>query len=73
MAKKKLSKCEAKSLARKMGWDFKKDFHAQGTAGEKAELAALAKLAGYRKPKNASGSTSLYFFEHLKKQKNCKP
>jgi hypothetical protein len=33
-------------------------------------LAELAKEVGYRKPKNANGSTGRYFFEHLKKQFN---
>jgi len=30
-----------------------------------SELAAIAKLAGYRKPSNASGSTARYFYYHL--------
>lgn len=69
--KKKLSRCEAKKMAKRMGWDFNKDFHAQGTIADKTELTALAKLKGYRKPKTASGSTSRYFFEYLRKTKSC--
>lgn len=64
MKKKKISKSEAKKLAIKMGVDFSKDFHAQ-SKGE--ELAAIAKLAGYRKPKTASGSIGRYFFSYLEK------
>lgn len=30
-------------------------------------LADTAKIVGYRKPKNANGSLSRYFFEYLKK------
>lgn len=67
MAKKKISKTEAVRLAEKMGVDFNKDFHAQSFGNE---LAALAKLVGYRKPSNASGSTGRYFFYYLKKFKN---
>jgi len=62
MGKKKISKHEAYKMAKKVGVDFNKDFHAQSYG---AELAALAKLAGYRKPKNANGSTGRYFFAHL--------
>ena len=50
----------------KMGVDFNKDFHAQSIS---PELGALAKLVGYRKPANASGSTGRYFFTYLKKFK----
>lgn len=49
-----------------MGVDFNKDFHAQSIS---PELGALAKLVGYRKPANASGSTGRYFFTYLKKFK----
>ena len=63
----KISKLEAYRLAKKAGWNFNKDFRAQGTIGESEDLAAIARLAGYRKPKSASGSTARYFFEHLDK------
>ena len=62
MAKKKISKKEAYKVAKKVGVNFNKEFHAQ-SFGE--ELSAIAKLAGYRKPKSASGSTGRYFFYHL--------
>lgn len=63
---KKISKEEAKKLAIAEGVDFDKDFHEQSKGNE---LAEIAKKAGYRKPKSASGSTGKYFFEHLQKVK----
>jgi len=58
----KLSKYEAYKLAKRQGVNFSKDYHSQSKG---TELAALAKLSGYRKPKSASGSTGRYFFYHL--------
>ena len=60
----KISKIDAYRLAKKAGANFNKDVYAQGIS-VLSDLAAIAKLAGYRKPKNASGSTGRYFFEHL--------
>jgi hypothetical protein len=34
-----------------------------------SEITAIAKLAGYRKPTTARGSTARYFFQHLQKLK----
>ncbi len=65
MAKKKISKSEAKTMAKKIGVDFNKDFHSQSFG---SELAAIAKLQGYRKPKNANGSTGRYYFNYLQKK-----
>lgn len=67
----KISKCEAKRLAKNAGWDFSKDFHAQSNASKTADLIAIAKLAKYKKPASASGSTARYFFNNLEKVKNC--
>tara|TARA_S200002703_G_scaffold12095_1_gene10804 strand:+ start:239 stop:457 length:219 start_codon:yes stop_codon:yes gene_type:complete len=64
---KKISPEEAYRLAKKIGIDFKKGPFEQSISGM-AELAAIAKLAGYRKPKSASGSTGRYFFQYLKKK-----
>jgi len=68
MAKKKMSAEEAKEYAKKYGWNFNKDFHEQSTISKSEELAALAKLVGYKKPSSSSGSTARYFFEYLKKK-----
>jgi hypothetical protein len=67
MAKAKITKQEAYRLAKKAGWEFDKDFHAQGGISAQADLAAIARLAGYRKPANANGSTARCFFGHLAK------
>lgn len=67
----KLSKCEAKRLAIKQGWDFNKDFHAQSSMSKGEDLVAIAKLAKYKKPVSASGSTARYFFTYLSKVKGC--
>lgn len=62
----KITKLEAYKLAKKAGADFNKDVYAQ-SIGVLSDMAAIAKLAGYRKPKSASGSTGRYFFEHLER------
>lgn len=67
MAKKKITKKDAYTMAKKIGVNFNKEFHAQSFG---SELTAIAKLAGYRKPKSASGSTGRYFFEHLDRLRN---
>lgn len=62
----KMTKKEAKQVALKMGIDFASDYHVLSSS-QANELADLATKVGYRKPKNANGSTSRYFFNHLKK------
>ena len=61
-----ISKIEAYRLAKKTGIKFGKhpDSGVQSPSAM-TELAAIAKLAGYRKPKTASGSTGRYFYYHL--------
>lgn len=66
MAIKKLSKEDAKALAKKMGINFSKDFF-ELSMSDKETLVSIAKLKGYRKPSTASGSTARYFFEYLTK------
>lgn len=70
MARKRISIDEALRLARKSGWKFGKtqDFHAQSSSSKNADLVAIARLKGYRKPKTASGSTARYFFEYLNRK-----
>lgn len=60
----KISKIEAYRLAKKAGANFNKDVYVHDTS-ILSDLAAIAKLAGYKKPQSASGSTGRYFFEHL--------
>ena len=44
--------------------DFSSDYHALNSDNVQC-LIMWAKLTKYRKPKNANGSTSRYFFNHL--------
>ena len=61
----KLSKLDAYRLAKRSGIKFKyADSDKQDTSAMH-KLSAIAKKAGYRKPKYASGSTARYFFYHL--------
>lgn len=70
MAKKKnISMADAIRLAEQMGVDFSKDFHNQRSSSVGTDLAAIAKLKGYKKPASASGSTGRYFFYYLQKAK----
>ena len=48
----------------KAGPDFGRDFHAL-PFGTVSALAEAAKFCGYRKPRNASGSTARYFHARL--------
>lgn len=63
-----ISKFEAYKLAKKAGAKFSRDSDEQ-TNSVMTDIAALAKLAGYRKPVTASGSLGRYFFFHLQKLK----
>jgi len=50
--------------AHQAGVDFRADFHSQNIG---LLMAELAKDYGYRKPKNANGSTGRYFFQLLQR------
>ena len=63
-----ISKIDAYRMAKRAGAKFSKQADQQ-TASVMSEIAAIAKLAGYRKPKTAYGSTARYFFQHLQKLK----
>ncbi len=52
--------------AKREGVDFSRDFFAQNVGGICAELA---RKFGYRKPKNANGSTGRYFFARLQRDR----
>ncbi len=56
------------NAAHNQGVDFRRDFFAQNAGGICAELA---KDHGYRKPKNANGSTGRYFFARMQRQYNA--
>ena len=64
MHRKKLTPQQAKAMLMADGMDFQQDFHALGSSAVQA-LADVAKLAGYRKSKNAPGSTVRMFYQYL--------
>lgn len=68
--RKKPSACAVKRELRAQGIDFGADFHALSWS-KKNLLADGAKQAGYRKSKNASGSTARMFFYCLVRKRGC--
>ena len=64
MPRKKLTPKQAKALLIADGMDFQQDFHVLGSSAVQA-LADVAKLTGYRKSKNAPGSTARMFYQYL--------
>jgi len=65
-----MTKQEAIKAAQEYGITFGRDYHQECDISKSSYLAELAKRVGYRKPKNASGSTGRYFYAHLSKIKN---
>jgi len=63
-SKKKLEPAEAKLLLQAGGIDFSRDFHAL-SSNEVDLILATAKSAGYRKRKDAPGSTARMFYQYL--------
>lgn len=66
MAKKRLNHREVKALLKLAGINFAKDFH-ELSSSDATLLAEYAKLAGYRKSKNAPGSTARMYFQLLER------
>ena len=64
MPRKKLTPQQAKALLIADGVDFSQDFHSQDRYVV-GRLEELAKAAGYRKSKNAPGSTVRMFYQYL--------
>lgn len=64
MPRKKLTPQQAKALLIADGVDFSQDFHSQDRYVT-GRLEELAKAAGYRKSKNAPGSTVRMFYQYL--------
>lgn len=62
--KKKITPQEAKRLIESDGIDFRRDFH-ELSSSEVQRVLEVAKLAGYRKSKNAPGSTARMYFQYL--------
>ena len=55
---------KAAALTMLPGLNLTADFHTLDS-GTVLQLADVAKAVGYRKPRNANGSTARYFFEYL--------
>ena len=69
--KKKITHHEAKRLLEAEGIDFTKDVDATISSMSKGNrVAEVARLAGYRKSKNAPGSTSRMYFHYLSRLRN---
>ena len=64
MPRKKLTPQQAKALLIADGVDFSQDFHSQDRYVV-GRLEELARAAGYRKSKNAPGSTVRMFYQYL--------
>jgi len=66
--KKKLDPHEAKQRLKSAGLDFTRDFHTLPSS-QKDLLLASARTTGYRKRKDASGSTARMYFQYLSRLK----
>jgi hypothetical protein len=64
---KRMTKDDAFKSAKEAGIAFSGDYHADCDTSKGSHLHDLAKKVGYRKPKNANGSTGRYFYYHLLK------
>lgn len=72
MAKRrKIADCDAKLMLRDDGIDFAADFHVLRSS-DVDKIVDVAKRAGYRKSKNAPGSTARMYFQRLQRAKSCR-
>jgi hypothetical protein len=62
--KKKLTHDEARQLLRDAGVNFREDYHALRHS-DQLLIADVARMAGYRKRRDAPGSTSRMYFQFL--------
>ena len=67
--KKKLDHHEAKRLLEAEGIDFTRDYHASVSMSQGNRIAEVARQAGYRKRKDAPGSTARMYFQYLSRLK----
>jgi len=63
--KKKLDHHEAKRLLESEGINFTRDYHAGVSMSQGNRIAEVARQAGYRKRKDAPGSTARMYFQYL--------
>ena len=66
--KKKIDRAEAKRLLQSDGIDFQRDFYELGSQ-EVQRILEVARLASYRKRKDAPGSTARMYFQYLSRLK----
>lgn len=62
--KKKLTPRQAKEMLIADGIDFRNDFHVLSSSAV-SRIVDVAKAAGYRKSKNAPGSTARMYYQYL--------
>lgn len=67
--KKKLTPQEAKRLLESEGVDFSRGYYESISTSEGERIAEVARMAGYRKSKNAPGSTGRMYYEYLSRLK----
>lgn len=67
--KKKIDRAEGRRLLQSDGIDFSRDFH-ELSSHEVQRILEVARLAGYRKRKDAPGSTARMYFQHLSRLQN---
>jgi hypothetical protein len=65
--KKKLTHEEAKRLLESEGVDFSRDYHEGVSMSTGNRIAEVAKMAGYRKRKDAPGSTGRMYYQYLRR------
>jgi hypothetical protein len=68
--RKRTPPCTIKNMLSNNGVDFGKDFHALHSDAV-IRIADAAKAVGYRKRKDAPGSTARMYFQYLSRQ-HCK-
>jgi hypothetical protein len=67
--KKKLTPHDAKRLLESEGIDFSRGYYESISMSESNRIAEVAKMAGYRKSKNAPGSTGRMYYQYLSRLK----
>jgi hypothetical protein len=68
--RKKITACQAKRRLTNQGIDFEDDFHVLHSDDKRLVLQA-ARDAGYRKRRDAPGSTARMYFQYLARKKGC--
>jgi hypothetical protein len=67
--KKKLTAHDAKRLLESEGIDFSKGYYESVSMSDGNRIAEVAKMAGYKKSKNAPGSTGRMYYQYLSRLK----